>query len=73
MNLLKDPAVTVNYLKNIYMLEEIINLLPVNNNTVTQEIRQLFDALLIEPDHIVDELVDQEMRPPCLKGRSLIS
>ena len=35
---------TVNYLKNIYMLEEIINLLPVNNNTVTQEIRQLFDA-----------------------------
>ena len=28
MNLLKDPAVTVNYLKNIYMLEEIINLHP---------------------------------------------
>ena len=45
MNLLKDPAVTVNYLKNIYMLEEIINLLPVNNNTVTQEIRQLADSV----------------------------
>ena len=39
------------------MLEEIINLLPVNNNTVTQEIRQLFDALLIDPDHIVDCLL----------------
>lgn len=68
MNLLKDPAVTVNYLKNIYMLEEIISLLPVNNNTVTQEIRQLFDALLIEPEHIVDELVDQEYASTLFKG-----
>ena len=68
MNLLKDPAVTVNYLKNIYMLEEIINLLPVNNNTVIQEIRQLFDALLIDLDHIVDELVDQEYASTLFKG-----
>lgn len=68
MNLLKDPAVTVNYLKNIYMLEEIINLLPVNNNTMTQEIRQLFDALLINPEHIVDELVDQEYASTLFKG-----
>lgn len=68
MNLLKDPAVTVGYLKNIYMLEEIINLLPVNNTTMTQEIRQLFDALLISPEHIVDELVDQEYASTLFKG-----
>lgn len=68
MNLLKDPAVTVNYLKNIYMLEEIINLLPVNNTTMTQEIRQLFDALLIAPENIVDELVDQEYASTLFKG-----
>lgn len=68
MNLLKDPAVTVNYLKNIYMLEEIISLLPVNNNTMTQEIRQLFNALLIKPDDIVGELVDQEYASTLFKG-----
>lgn len=68
MNLLKDPAVTVNYLKNIYMLEEIISLLPVNNNTMTKEIRQLFDALLIDPNHIVEELVDQEYASTLFKG-----
>ena len=50
------------------MLEEIINLLPVNNNTMTQEIRQLFDALLINPEHIVDELVDQEYASTLFKG-----
>lgn len=65
---MKDPAVTVNYLKNIYMLEEIISLLPVNNNTMTQEIRQLFNALLIKPDDIVGELVDQEYASTLFKG-----
>lgn len=68
MDLLKDPDVTVNYLKNIYMLEEIISLLPVNNNTVTQEIRQLFQALLIGPDKIVDELMRQEYSSTLFKG-----
>lgn len=71
MNLLKDPAVTVNYLKNIYMLEEIISLLPVNNNTMTQEIRQLFNALLIKPDDIVGELVDQEYASTLFKGAAV--
>lgn len=68
MNLLKDPDVTVNYLKNIYMLEEIINLLPVNNNTVTQEIQQLFQALLIHPEQIVEELERQEYSATLFKG-----
>ena len=68
MNLLKDPDVTVNYLKNITMLEEIISLLPVNNNTVTEEIQQLFQALLIHPDSIVDEMMRQEYSSTLFKG-----
>lgn len=68
MNLLKDPDVTVNYLKNITLLEEIISLLPVNNNTVTQEIQQLFQALLIRPDSIVDEMMRQEYSSTLFKG-----
>lgn len=68
MNLLKDPAVTISYLKNIYMLEEIINLLPVNNKAVTKEIRQLFDSLLIDPGNIVEELKDQENASTMFKG-----
>lgn len=68
MNLLKDPDVTVNYLKNIYMLEEIISLLPVNNKTVTKEIRQLFQSLLIKPDQIVEELLKQEYASTLFKG-----
>ncbi|WP_312643831.1 antitoxin [Hydrogenoanaerobacterium sp.] len=68
MNLLKDPAVTVQFLKNIFMLQEIINLLPVNNSTVTQEIQQLFNALLISPDQIVEEMLRQEYASTVFKG-----
>ena len=56
MNLLKDPSVTVGFLKNIFMLQEIIQLLPVNNTALTQDIQQLFDALLIQPEEIAAEM-----------------
>ncbi len=68
MNLLKDPSVTVGFLKNIFMLQEIIRLLPANNSTVTQEIHQLFDALLVSPDQIVAEMMKQEHTSTSFKG-----
>lgn len=67
-SLLKDPSVTVNFLKNIFILQEIIQLLPVNNSTVTQEIEQLFDSLLIKPEDIVDEMMRQENTSTVFKG-----
>jgi len=67
-NLLKDPAVTVSFLKNIFMLQEMIALLPANNNTVTEEIQQLFGQLLISQDLIVPELVRQENSSTAFKG-----
>lgn len=47
LDLLKDPSVTASYLKNIFLLEEIFQLLPANNKTVTPEIEQLFSALMV--------------------------
>lgn len=68
MNMLKDPSVTVNFLKNIYMLQEIIKLLPVNNQTFTREIEQLFDALMLAPEEISQEMVRQENNSTEFKG-----
>lgn len=68
MNMLKDPSVAVGFLKNIFMLQEIIKLLPVNNSTVSQEIQLLFNALLVDPDSIVDELMRQEFSSTSFKG-----
>lgn len=67
-NLLKDPSVTVGLIKNIYMLQEIISLLPANNTPLTQEIQQLFDELLLPPDKIAEELMRQEQATTLFKG-----
>ncbi|MDR0918163.1 MAG: antitoxin [Oscillospiraceae bacterium] len=68
MNLMKDPAVTVSFLKNIYMLQEIIKLLPMNTRTKTVEIEQLFSSLLIKPEDISKELKKQESSSTSFKG-----
>ncbi|MCL1804952.1 MAG: hypothetical protein FWG28_02955 [Clostridiales bacterium] len=68
LDLLKDPAVTVTYLKNIFMLEEIFKLLPQNNMSLTQEIENLFHELLMPHDAIVDELIRQEQESTVFRG-----
>lgn len=67
-DLLKDPAVTVSLIKNIYMLQEVIKLLPANNTPLTREIQQLFDSLLVQPEDIVPELRRQELSTTLFKG-----
>lgn len=68
LNLLKDPAVAVSYLKNIFLLEEIFKLLPANNKTVTQEIEQYFHRLLMQSDDILPEMLRQENASTLFKG-----
>ena len=68
MNLLKDPSVTVGVLKNIFMLQEIIGLLPVNNTPLTPELEQMFGAMLVRPEDIVAELLRQEDTSTMFKG-----
>lgn len=67
-DLLKDPTVTVSIMKNIYMLQEVIKLLPANNTPLTKEIEQLFQELLMSPDEIVPELIRQELTTTLFKG-----
>jgi len=68
IDMLKDPSVTVGFLKNIFILQEIVGLLPLNNQTVTPEIRKMFDSLLISQDDIVPELIRQENSTTTFKG-----
>ena len=68
LNLLKDPAVTASYLKNIFLLEEIFKLLPANNKTVTQEIQQMFQSLVMDSGEIAPEMIRQEQESTLFKG-----
>ena len=67
-SLLKDPASAVNFLKNIYVLQEIVQLLPIKNTAITKEIEQMFHSLLIKPEDIASEMLSQETSATTFKG-----
>ncbi|MDO5601283.1 MAG: antitoxin [Oscillospiraceae bacterium] len=68
MNLLKDPDVTVHFLKNISLLQELVKLLPVHNKTVSQDMEHLFQQLLVEPGDLAGELAKQEQGATSFRG-----
>lgn len=68
LNLLKDPSVTVNFLKSISSMEALIKLLPVNNSPFTKEIEQMFGELLVPAGNIAGEMVRQENASTYFKG-----
>lgn len=68
LNLLKDPSVTVNFLKSISSMEALIKLLPVNNSPFTKEIEQMFGELLVPSGEIAAEMGRQENASTYFKG-----
>lgn len=67
-DLLRDPAVTVSMIRNIYLLQEVINLLPANNQPITNELEQLFARLMLSPEDLVAEMQRQEQSTTLFKG-----
>lgn len=67
-DLMKDPAVTVTMMRNISLLQEVIKLIPAGNTALTHEVEQLFNALMLNPDQIVAELLRQEQSTTVFKG-----
>ncbi len=68
LNLLKDPSVTVSFLKGISAMEAVIRLLPANNDTFTQEFEQMFGEMLVPADKIASEMEHQETASTLFKG-----
>ena len=68
MNLLTDPQVTAGYIRNIYMMMDIVALLPMQNGSLTEEMQQLFAELNLFPEEIADEMINQENASTAFKG-----
>lgn len=68
LDMLKDPAVTVTFLKNIFTLREMITLMPLNNKPITEEMTHLFDGLMLSSDEISSEMINQENNATFFKG-----
>ncbi len=66
--MLKDPKVTVTFLRNIFLLEEIFRLLPTNNSVITDELQKLFDSLMLKPEKLLGELLRQSASSSQFQG-----
>ena len=67
-SLLKDPSVTETYLKNIFILEEIVKLLPANNRAMTDELEKMFNEMFVDPEGIAGEMKSQEKDATAFRG-----
>lgn len=68
LDLLKDPSVTVSFIKNIMMLQEIVGIISMQNKPVTEEFEQLFKQLAVKPENLAEELINQETASTAFKG-----
>ena len=68
MNLLSDPQVTAGFMRNIYMMMDIVALIPIQNGAFTEEMQQLFSELNLLPEEIADEMINQENSSAAFKG-----
>lgn len=66
--MLHDPSATVHFLRTIYMLQEVVGMLPMVDNPVSKEIEELFQALILKPEDIVGEMLKQEQSSTLFKG-----
>ncbi len=72
LDMLKDPAVTVSFLKNIFTLKEMITLMPLNNKPLTEEMQLLFDGLMLTSGNVEDiaqEMKNQENNATAFRGQ----
>lgn len=68
MNQLKDPAATVSFIKGIFLLQEVVKLLPVRNDVLTEEMTTLFDKLILPNGELATEMARQEQSSTIFKG-----
>ncbi len=68
MDLIQDPTVTATYLKNLSMIEEIYKLVPAHNLALDPDVEKLFDALLLTPEDLVPEMMNQEQTSTSFHG-----
>lgn len=65
---MSNPQATVGYIRSIMMLQEIVGILPLHNQSFTEEIEQLFSQLMLSPDQLTEEMLNQEHASTAFKG-----
>lgn len=65
---MSNPQVTSGYIRSIMMLQEVVGLLQMHNQSFTEEIGRLFSQLMLSPEQLTQEMMNQENASTAFKG-----
>lgn len=68
IDLLKSSESSTQFLQSLYLLQEINQLIPIDNISITNEFEQLFQSLFLKPDTLLNELLNQTKQMSLFKG-----
>lgn len=66
--MLNDPNSSVQFLRSIYLLQEVVNMLPIANDVISEEIVTLYESLLVKPENMVEEMLRQDLASTVFRG-----
>lgn len=68
MDLLKNPENSTHFLRSLYLLQEISQMVPLDNATLNGDLENLFSSIFLKSDSVLSELLNQSNKTSLLKG-----
>lgn len=68
IDILRNPESTTQFLHSLYLLQEVNQLIPLDNASLSNELELLFQTLFLKPDSVLAELLNQSKQTSVFKG-----
>ncbi|MGL5978345.1 MAG: hypothetical protein ACRCZJ_05085 [Erysipelotrichaceae bacterium] len=68
LQMLNDPLGSIQFIKSMFLLQEVVSMLPLANKVISKEIEKLLEDLLLRPEDLVQELLKQEAGSSVFQG-----
>jgi len=68
IDILRNPESTTQFLHSLYLLQEVNQLIPLDNTSLSNELELLFQTLFLKPDSVLAELLNQSKQTSVFKG-----
>ncbi len=68
MDLLKNPENSTHFLRSLYLLQEISQMVPLDNKILNNDLENLFSSIFLKSDSVLSELFNQSNKTSLLKG-----
>lgn len=68
LQMMNDPLGAVQFLRSLFMLQDVLGMLPLANQVISDELEALFKNLMCKPEEIVNELLNQQGGISLFKG-----